>query len=150
MEHSILLPGDVPLIIASIVCFVSFIVYGAAVGALGASIPELGSKFERTEASFGFAFTTRGIGYLCGTLGSAALLKYKSFSTVPKELFTAVAVCLTGLSTGLVMAVGRNQDFSIVLFLFWLQGLAFFNVLTIHSNKILFLIHVVLSHIHQD
>lgn len=57
---------DLPLIIASIACFASFIVYGACISLLGASLPSLAIRFKRTTSEFGIAFTVRGVGYLLG------------------------------------------------------------------------------------
>jgi len=114
---------DLPLIFATVACFISFIVYGLASAALGASIPELSRRFDRSESSFGAVFITRGIGYLCGTLGSAGILESKLLP-FSKEFYTTISVCITGFATGLVTVAG-DKHFSLVLFLFWLQGLGF-------------------------
>ena len=115
--------GDAKNILSSVSCFVSFIVYGASVAALGAAIPELAHRFSRSESSFGLCFTTRGVGYLCGTFLAAFILEFKILAGISKEMCTAIAVCICGIATGSIMAV--DEDFSVVLFLFWLQGLAF-------------------------
>ena len=107
--------GDLPLIIASVACFVSFITYGAAVGSLGASIPELSRRFDRSESAFGAVFTARGVGYFCGTIGSGLLLKMNF--NVTMEFYTTLAIAFTGLATGLVMATNHDK-FSVILFLF--------------------------------
>lgn len=62
----LLTKDDLPLIIASIACFASYIVYGACISLLGASLPSLAIRFKRTTSEFGIAFTVRGVGYLIG------------------------------------------------------------------------------------
>lgn len=115
--------SDAPNIIATIACFSSFIVYGACQGSLGAALPALSKAYGKSESDFGFAFTTRGIGYLVGTVGSAALLEVKGMPWwLSKEVLVCLSVMLTGLATGLIAGVG---DYQAVLFLFWMQGVGF-------------------------
>lgn len=117
----IILASDAGNVIGSIALFASFLVYGACQGGLGAALPSLAAKFGVSEGRFGFAFTTRGIGYLCGTVGSAFISEVPRFP-VSKEVMVCIAVVVTGLATGLIAGV---DSYDAVLFLFWVQGFGF-------------------------
>ena len=118
--------GDTAKIIGSVACFASFLVYGACQGALGAALPSLSVAFGQSEGSFGTVYSLRGLGYLVGTLGSAAVLEFKSVKlVVSTEVLVCVSVVSTGLATGLVVAAAGPGDYSAVLFLFFFQGLGF-------------------------
>ena len=66
---------DKSLVIASIACFVSFVVYGAALSSLGAAIPILAVEYDIHESDLSGAFAIRGIGYFIGTIFRAVLLE---------------------------------------------------------------------------
>ena len=118
--------GDTAKIVGSVACFASFLVYGACQGALGAALPSLSAAFGLSEGNFGIVYSLRGLGYLVGTLGSAALLEFKSVKfVVSTEVLVCVSVVSTGLATGLVVAAAGPGDYSAVLFLFFFQGLGF-------------------------
>jgi hypothetical protein len=104
---------DVPSVIQSFALFGSFLIYGACVAILGASIPEISQKFGMAESSFGVAFTTRGIGYLVGTFLSAFLAENVSFG---KTHMTCISLIITGVMTGVMAA---TSDFSLLLFFFF-------------------------------
>lgn len=115
---------DTPLIISSVACFLSFLVYGACVGCLGAALPAMAVHFNVSESKMGLAFTTRGVGYLVGTLSSAALIEFKRFKdlNLSKELLVGISVIITGLGIGFISATSK---FSVILFLYFVQGLGF-------------------------
>lgn len=119
--------ADIPLILPSIACFMAFIAYGGCVASLGAALPTISSSCGLSESGFGLAFTTRGVGYLIGTLGSAAIAEMPSLK-VSKQFGVCIAISLTGLSTGIISAV---NNFQALLFLFWLQGVGFGGVDTL-------------------
>ena len=124
--------GDTPKIVGSLACFASFLVYGACQGALGAALPSLSAAFGQSEGTFGTVYTLRGLGYLVGTLGSAALLDLKSVKRiVSTEVLVCMSVVSTGLATGLVVAAAGPGNYSAVLFLFFFQGLGFGGVDTL-------------------
>jgi len=66
---------DKSLVITSVACFVSFVVYGAALSSLGAAIPILAVDYAVDESALSGAFAVRGVGYLFGTISSAVLLE---------------------------------------------------------------------------
>lgn len=113
--------SDIPLILATTACFLAFICYGACIGSVGAAIPPIAAHFGKTESSMGTIFTTRGIGYLIGTLSSGAILEYK-MTTISKDILVSVCVTVVGIATGLL---SNANNMSWLLFLFWVQGLAF-------------------------
>jgi len=51
---------DKPLMLCSLACFISFITYGASMATLGASVPELASRFDKQVSQFSVAFAFRG------------------------------------------------------------------------------------------
>jgi fucose permease len=113
--------ADTNLIIASVACYGAFAVYGACVSALGASLPSLAEATGRSKSAFGIAFTTRGIGYLIGTLVSAWILSFKNLS-ISKQFMTCAALAITGVATGIISDL---RSFPAVLALFFFQGVGF-------------------------
>ena len=66
---------DKPIILCSLACFISFITYGSSMATLGASVPELAIRYGIEVSDFSVAFAFRGLGYLVGTVYSAAVLE---------------------------------------------------------------------------
>lgn len=88
---------------------------------LGSALPSLASHFDIAKGNFGVTFTVRGIGYLVGTLGSAAILEFPGCK-FSKQFMVCIAVAITGLAGGLIAS---TSDYNIALFLFCLQGVGF-------------------------
>jgi MFS transporter, FHS family, Na+ dependent glucose transporter 1 len=113
---------DFPSIVASIAAFISFMIYGATAGSLGASLPALAVYFKQSEARFGLVFTARGIGYFLGTISSAAVLEIPSSLKNYKSIFVCIASLVIGVFTSLIPI---STSFHFVLMLIWLQGFGF-------------------------
>lgn len=116
----IITAADEPAVVASVVCCVCYLVLGACAAALGAALPSLAEHFHKSKSELGIAFTTRGIGFLIGTLCSAAVLRCNRMP--PKELVTAIALSITGITCGVISA---SNSLLVVMACFFLQGLAF-------------------------
>lgn len=102
--------------------FIAFVIYGASVGSLGAAIPALCTYFKQSEVRFGLVFTTRGIGYCFGTIGSAGLIETVSTFKNYKSFYVCLSTLLIGLFT---FCVHLTQNFRILLAIFWFQGFGF-------------------------
>lgn len=112
---------DRPLVCLSVVFFVTYFVYGASSTSLGAALPSLAEHFHRSETEFGVAFTSRGIGYLFGTLISACIL-HSSQITLSKAMITSISLLITGISTGIVIL---SDNFLLAIVCFFIQGIGF-------------------------
>lgn len=112
---------DKPKVFYSFVYFVTFLVYGASATVLGAAMPSLSSDFHRSKSQFGLGFTSRGIGYLVGTILSAYLLQIKALAD-SKGLLTAVSLLITGVATSVVTL---STNFPLAIIMFFIQGIGF-------------------------
>ena len=110
---------DIPLVVVTVACFVTFLIYGACNGSLGAALPELAAHYNRTEEEFGIVFSTRGSGYLMGTLSAAAVIEFPK-TKIPKIYLVCLSIGIMGLTTGIIPFI---TSFPVVLFLFCLQGI---------------------------
>lgn len=110
---------DYPHILGSCACFITFLVYGACLGSLGAALPSLAIKFNQSEEECGLAFTSRGIGYFLGTIGSAALIEIKCIK-LPLLHLTCASIFLVGLATG---GLSLASEFNVSLGIFGIQGI---------------------------
>jgi fucose permease len=116
---------DLPFVVGTVACCLCFLVYGAAAASLGAALPALSTHFHQSTARLGVFFTSRGVGYTLGTLGSAYALQSSSLSQLPslsKETMTCLAILLTGLATA---AIDHLNDYAAAVPLFVVQGLGF-------------------------
>lgn len=120
---------DEPALVATITCCVAFVSYGAAVAAMGGAIPFLADHFHRSESQFGLAFTFRGVGYLIGTLSSAALLNHKGV-TLSKELMACLAL---GIAGSMFVGILALNSFLFAMACFFMQGM-FFGVVDTMGN----------------
>lgn len=121
-------------IVASSLSFVYFITYGAAVASLGAALPFLESAIEdASREDLAWVFTTRGAGFLFGTILSALLLEGVSLPfgivyippfwfTEHKLLLFSVSSVLIGGSTALLLS---TTNYAAILFIFFMQGVGF-------------------------
>lgn len=96
-------------------------VYGACASILGAALPQIAIEFAKSESEFGVAFTFRGIGYLLGTLGSAAILNMKSIK-LSKEFLASLCVALNG---SMMLCILLSRNYFLVLLFFGIQGIGF-------------------------
>ncbi len=112
---------DEGAIAASIACSVSFLIYGSSAAALGAALPGLADHFHKSKAGFELAFSIRGLGYLFGTLSSAAILSFPSVK-LSKEMMTCLALLITGIATGVVVGA---ENYYLALSCFFFQGIGF-------------------------
>jgi|MDTB01.2.fsa_nt_gb FHS family Na+ dependent glucose MFS transporter 1 len=115
---------------STITSFIIFITYGAALGALGATIPFLQSDLEVGNRDIGFVFTSRGLGYLVGTVLSGVLLEgFYGIDFTPSPwwsenkllLFTFSGVVCGAFTT----CVLSTRIYALVLVIFFCQGLGF-------------------------
>lgn len=111
--------NDIPSIVATFSCFISFLVYGGCMGSLGASLPALAAHYNKSEEEFGYAFTARGIGYFFGTIISASLIEMPS-KKLPLMPLSCASILLTGISTGILPLV---EHYTVILATFVLQGI---------------------------
>ena len=117
-------------VVSTISSFIIFIAYGAALGALGATIPFLQADLEVTNRDIGFVFTSRGIGYLIGTVFSGVLLEgFYGIDFTPspwwsenKLLMFIFSGVVCGAFTAMVLS---TKIYAAVLVIFFCQGLGF-------------------------
>ena len=108
-------------IAVSIACFGAFIVFGSCHASLGASVPMISQVLHESEASIGFAFITRGSGFLVGTIGSGLM-----YSCLPKSFPKDVLICILTVFIGVITAcVGYNSNYYRFLMLTVFQGFCF-------------------------
>ncbi len=112
---------DTPILIGSITCCFAYGIYGICYSSLSAALPQLADHLNKDPAVFGIAYTTRGVGYLVGTLISAYCLNLSNFR-LSKTVCTCVALILSGIST---LIVGMTSSFGFILALFFIQGIGF-------------------------
>lgn len=112
---------DTSLVFLSLVCSITYGLYGSCYSALAAAIPQLSIQLDVDSSSFGIAYTTRGVGYLVGTLLSAYILKIPNL-TLSKTLMSCFSLIFIAV-TMFIIAFGTN--FLVVLFIFLIQGLGF-------------------------
>lgn len=112
---------DRPKVFISFIYFGTFLVYGASATVLGAALPSLASDFNHSKSQFGLGFTSRGMGYLVGTILSAYILQLKRFEN-SKSLLTAVSLLITGIATAVVTL---STNFPVAIFMFFVQGIGF-------------------------
>lgn len=120
-------PVDRPKATLSLVYFGAFLAYGASATILGAALPSLASDFHESRSAFGAAFTSRGMGYMFGTILSAFILQTKSLTNF-KPLLTSLALLITGLAT---LLITTNTNFPAVIVCFFIQGIGFGGIDTI-------------------
>lgn len=118
---------DRPLVLMSLLYFGAFLVYGASATVLGAALPSLSSEFDRSKSEFGLGFTSRGIGYFCGTLLSAYVLQLKAFEK-SKSWITAISLMVTGVAGGVVTL---STNFPVAIMMFFVQGIGFGGIDTV-------------------
>ena len=115
---------------SSVASFIIFIVYGAALGVLGATIPFLQTDLGVSASDMAFIFTSRGLGYLAGTIISGVLLEgFYGIDFTPSpwysenklKLFTYCGV-ICGVFTTLVLS---SDNYVVVVFIFFAQGIGF-------------------------
>ena len=108
-------------ITVSIACFGAFIVFGSCHASLGASVPMISQVLHESETSVGFAFITRGSGFLVGTIGSGLVYSY-----LPKSFRKDILLCVFTVFIGVVTAcVGYNSNYYRFLMLTVFQGFCF-------------------------
>jgi MFS family permease len=112
---------DTPILIRSVICCFAYGIYGIVYSSLSAALPQLADHLNKESASFGIAYTTRGMGYLFGTLVSAYLLNLPSFQFT-KTFCCCVSLILSGIST---LIVGQVDNFGLILAMFFFQGIGF-------------------------
>ena len=122
--------SDKSKVLSSFACFLSFIIYGACMAALGASVPFLAIEYDKALSEFSVAFALRGGGYLVGTVYSAAVLEgFYGINWAPSPWYKKnmlILQCLMTLLLGVctaVIVVGKS--FHLSLFLFFVQGVSF-------------------------
>ena len=108
-------------IISSLACFASFIVYGACNASLGAAVPIISKTVHRSESLIGFAFITRGAGFLCSTVLSGIFLSIYDKS-IYKEYYVCVSSLLMGIATAII---GYTKNYSLFLLLTVVQGVGY-------------------------
>ena len=83
------------------------------VSSLGPAIPMMADRFGVSKTNLGSLFTSRGIGYLCGTLVSTKIEKYAS----SKRVAVCAFVCLSGIATGCALLCPNIPSLAFLLFL---------------------------------
>jgi predicted MFS family arabinose efflux permease len=112
---------DTQRVIGSLTCSAAYGVYGACFSSLGAALPELADSLGKTTGDFGISFTTRGVGYLIGTLLSSQLMGNPNI-----PLSKPFLACLFLIINGVAMfLVAEANDFILLMILFSLQGVGF-------------------------
>ena len=89
--------ADLPAILTSSICFVTYIAMGFFVGAIGAAIPEIADSLDRESTSLSVIYTARGVGFVAGTFLGSAQNEVAFF----KQMRTDVLVCVPTLIVGL-------------------------------------------------
>ena len=112
---------DIPRVIASFAIYIASFGYGTCLAALGASIPYMSDEFGVDKTDFGVVFTLRGLGYLCGTCGSAYLLRVVS-PEVAKYKIVCASTILSGMST---VMMSKLNSFFLLKVLIVIQGMGF-------------------------
>lgn len=112
---------DTPYVIGSITCFAAYSIYGACTSALAAAIPQIADALDMSTADFGFSYSTRGVGYLIGTLLAAYCLNRPDF-TLNKIFLTSACLSISGV-TFIIIAI--SNSFIVMLVFFFIQGLGF-------------------------
>jgi predicted MFS family arabinose efflux permease len=95
---------------------------------LGPALPLMAIALDLTEAQCGVFFTTRGLGYLVGTLASAYCTNHNA--NYSKHFLTALCIALSGLCS---LLVAVSSSFVFDAFLFLVQGL-FFGGVDVFAN----------------
>ena len=113
--------ADIPYVLASVTCCLIFIVYGAAAASLGAALPTLAKHYNKPISQMGATFTSRGIGYLFGTVVSGWTLSYASLP-YSKEFMVAISEIVMGFA---IFLVDKTTNFGLCLFLFVIQGVSY-------------------------
>lgn len=120
-------------IAASILSFVYFIVYGASIASLGAALPFLEAEVETASSDdLAWVFTSRGFGFLLGTILSAVLLEGVSFYGISysppfwfaehKLLMFSFFTIFLGGATTLVIS---STNYGAIIVIFFIQGIGF-------------------------
>lgn len=112
---------DTSTVLESVTCSATYFVYGACFSSLGAALPELADKLSKATPDFRIAFTTRGAGYLIGTLLSAFIIKRLEMN-ITKTVFACVFLILTGVP---MFVIAESRNFTSMMVLFGIQGVGF-------------------------
>ncbi len=112
---------DIPYVIASFSCCLIFIVYGASAASLGPALPALSQHYGKSISEMGATFTSRGVGYLIGTLFSAWVLSFKNIP-YSKEFMAATSELVCGLS---LIFITQTNNFALCVVLFFVQGITY-------------------------
>ena len=100
-------------ILISITCFTILFSFGAMIGTLSASIPELADTFDEPESKVGELFTARGLGYAIGAISTGALLNYNIIN-ITSELFFCFIVIVFGTT---IAFIAQSSSISIMMIL---------------------------------
>jgi fucose permease len=109
---------DTPFVLATIICCVSFVIYGMAAASLGPALPTLSRHYNVPISQMGTSFTSRGVGYMIGTILSGYALSFKTFP-FSKEFMTCLCTFLMGVT---LFIIDQTTNFSFSLFVFFVQG----------------------------
>lgn len=112
---------DTPYVIASLSCCLIFIVYGACAASLGPALPAMSIQYNKSISEMGSTFTSRGVGYLLGTLLSAYILSFKNIP-YSKEFMAAISEVICGIA---LFVVTKTSNFVFCIFLFFIQGISY-------------------------
>jgi fucose permease len=117
-------------VMASATSFFIFIVYGASLGTLGAVLPYLYDVIDASESQLAFFFTSRGIGYLVGTILSGVLLEgFYGIDYTPSLWWTENKLLLftfSGVICGLfTVLVITTNNYAAIVVIFFIQGMGF-------------------------
>jgi fucose permease len=113
---------DLPSVLASFICMIIFIIYGAAAASLGPALPTLATHYHKSISEMGTTFTVRGVGYMIGTLSSGAfLVKFPNFF-LSKQFIASIGVVICGFT---FLFIDLINNFNISLVFFFIQGLSF-------------------------
>ncbi len=123
---------DSPFVIASVVCCLIFVNYGASAASLGPALPALASHYHLPYSQMGLTFTSRAIGYFIGISLSSYVVLLEG-GLVTKDMIAAVCQIVCGTC---LFLIDKIDNYDICILLFVIQG-CFFGLINTITNILL-------------
>jgi fucose permease len=114
---------DLPIILHTIVFYVTLIGTGFFQCALGAGLPELSEKMNQSTNSLGILFTARGVGYFIGSVLSTTQVEWKILK-LSEPLIVSISALICAIGSIILASV---TNFVVLCIIVLVQG-AFFAV----------------------
>lgn len=109
-------------ILLSLLSFIGFICYGYFACGLGASIPLIASQLNKNETDLGILFTSRGIGFMCGTVVYTLYVTFDYSKYLRNEILITISVAIAGIGSCLLLIM---TNLWVIMMVVFVQGFVF-------------------------